>query len=248
MTSLRKFLNRGLIRFGLELRRVPPRISKSKASHDILWNSEIQLFKNYHIGCGSIIASGYLNIDDSPLANKYNFLNHRIYELSEIPDSYIMKYDLSQGIPAQHNSLQRIYHSHFLEHLTRDQGLKFLKDCFYSLSSGGVMRFAIPDFYLWCRNYIENKEDFFQWYRNKFLSNDEYHFKTRAQIFTGMLYNHGHQMAYDFESLSWLLEKIGFKKVMVGKWGESSYFEQLHLLEAMDSERRNESLIIECHK
>lgn len=63
-----------------------------------------------------------------------------------------------------------------------------------------------------------------------------------------MLFNHGHQMAYDFESISWLLKKIGFRDITVGVWGESLHFEQLQLLEAKDSQRRNESLIVECHK
>jgi predicted SAM-dependent methyltransferase len=248
MASLRKLLNRGLSSLRLELRRLPPKISPTSSAHEVLWNSEIQLFKNYHVGCGSILASGFLNIDDSPLGNKYDFHEHYIYEVKEIPGAFILKYDLSQGLPAQSNSLMKIYHSHFLEHLNRDQGVKFFKDCFNSLASGGVMRFALPDFRLWCTNYIEGNSNFFNWYRSNFLPVDEYHYQTPAQIFTGMLFNHGHQMAYDFESLASLLGKIGFKNIAIGTWGESLHFEQLQLLEAQDSQRRNESLIIECHK
>jgi len=248
MASLRKIINRGLSGFRLELRRLPPKISPSLSAHDGLWNSENQLFKNYHVGCGSILASGFLNIDDSPLGSQYDFREHYIYEVNEIPGAFILKYDLSRGLPAHHHSLQKIYHSHFLEHLKRDQGVKFLKDCFHSMSNGGVMRFAIPDFRLWCSNYIEGKTEFFDWYRNNFLPADDYHYHTPAQIFTGMLFNHGHQMAYDFDSLKWLLTKIGFKNIEIGVWGESLHFEQLHLLEETSSHRRNESLIIECHK
>ncbi len=248
MASLRKILNNGLSHFRLELRRLPPKIDPISSAHEILWKSDNSLFKNYHVGCGSILASGYLNIDDFPLGNKYEFREHYIYEIDEIPGSFILKYDLSKGLPAQIGSLKRIYHSHFLEHLTRDQGIKFLKDCFQSLAVDGVMRFAVPDFHLWCSKYIKGDINFFAWYKNNFLPNSEYHYSTPAQIFTGMLFNHGHQMAYDFESLSWILNKVGFKNIKIGNWGESSYFDQLHLLEDEKSQRKYESLIIECQK
>ncbi len=110
------------------------------------------------------------------------------------------------------------------------------------------MRFAVPDFQLWCTNYINNNKEFFSWYKGNYLPDDEYHFHTSAQIFTGMLYNHGHQMAYDYESIFSILSKIGFNNIELGRWGNSSYFENLEVLEAPDSQRKIESLIIECHK
>lgn len=248
MASLRKILNKGLSSFRLELKRLPPKILPHASAHEVLWDSDVTLFKKYHVGCGSILAKGFLNIDDVPLENAYDFKEHYLYQVKEIPDAFILKYDLSRGIPAHSRSLQRIYHSHFLEHLTRDQGVKFLKDCFHSLAEGGVMRFALPDFRLWCENYVNSKNDFFSWYRKSYLPDDEYHFNSNAQIFTGMLYNHGHQMAYDFETVSSLLAKIGFKEINLGVWGESTFFEELELLEGQDSKRKIESLIIECQK
>jgi predicted SAM-dependent methyltransferase len=248
MASLRKLLNKSLSRFRLELKRLPPKISPHSSAHNVLWNSDIPLFRNYHVGCGSILAKGFLNIDDVPLDQKYDFKENYFYEVKEFPGAFILKYDLSRGIPAHHNSLDRIYHSHFLEHLTRDQGVKFLKDCFYSLADGGIMRFALPDFRLWCTNYISGNNSFFDWYHKNYLPKDEFHFHTPAQIFTGMLYNHGHQMAYDYESIALLLEKIGFRDIGLAVWGNSSYFEGLDLLESQNSQRKLESLVIECHK
>jgi hypothetical protein len=81
-----------------------------------------------------------------------------------------------------------------------------------------------------------------------YLPDDEYHFHSNAQIFTGMLYNHGHQMAYDFETISIILSKIGFVNINLGIWCESAFFEELTLLEGHDSQRRIESLIVECQK
>lgn len=246
--SLRKLLNKGLSHFRLELRRLPHKIKPSEDAQELFSGKNTQSFVKYHIGCGSILAKGFLNIDDAPLGNQYDFREHNIYEAKEMPGAFILKHDLSKGIPARNDFLQRIYHSHFFEHLSRDQGVQFLKDCYRSLEVGGIMRFALPDFRLWCTNYVNGKGAFFDWYRNNFLPEHEFHYHTHAQIFTGMLYNHGHQMAYDFESLSSLLTKIGFKDIAIGQWGSSLYFDELDSLESSNSERRIESLIIECRK
>jgi len=248
MASLRKILNKGLSKLRLELKRLPPKILPHASAHDALWDTDVMLFKKYHVGCGSIVAKGFLNIDDVPMGGQYDFKENYVYQVEEIPDAFILKYDLSRGIPAHPGSLQRIYHSHFLEHLTREQGVKFLKDCFYSLAKDGVMRFALPDFQLWSANYVNGNNEFFSWYRKNYLPDDEYHFHSNAQIFTGMLYNHGHQMAYDFETISTILSKIGFVNISLGIWGESTFFEELTLLEGYDSQRKIESLIVECQK
>jgi predicted SAM-dependent methyltransferase len=246
--SLRKIINKVLRHTRLELKRLPPKITPTYNIHDSIWIAETANFKNYHIGCGSILAKGYLNIDDAPMGGRYQFHEHKIYEAKEMSGAYILKHDLSQGLPAHAGSLNKIYHSHFLEHLSRTQGLTFIKDCFRTLSEGGAMRFAIPNFRLWCENYINRNDHFFSWYRKNFLPVDEYHFHTHSQIFTGMLFNHGHQMAYDFESLSFILDKVGFKNITLAEWGVSSFFEELQVLESHDSERRHESLILECFK
>lgn len=248
MASLRKILNKGLSHFRLELKRLPPKTSSFAPAHEVLWHDDNPFFKNYHVGCGSILAQGFLNIDDAPLGNNFDYKEHYVYEFKELPNTFILKYDLSFGIPARHNSLLKIYHSHFLEHLTREQGLKFLKDCFSSLENDGVMRFALPDFRLWCSNYINRNLNFFNWYQNNFLPEDEYHFHTPSQVFTGMLYNHGHQMAYDYESIFFLLDRIGFRDIKIQNWGLSEQFEGLDFLEAQDSKRKDESLVIECRK
>ena len=161
MASIRKILNKYLSQVRLEIIRLPKKISPHGSAHTSIWNNKTPMFKKYHIGCGSILAEGFLNIDDSPLGNEYAFKEHEIYEAKEVPGAFVLKYDLFRGIPAHQNSLDRIYHSHCLEHLNRDQGIKFLKDCFYSLEKNGVMRFAIPHFQLWCTNYINNNKEFF---------------------------------------------------------------------------------------
>ena len=83
--------------------------------------------------------------------------------------SYALAHDLRNGVPAANSSLQTIYHSHFLEHLTNDEGASFLRDCYQCLADGGTMRFALPDFELWCKKYVSKESNFFDWYKNAYL-------------------------------------------------------------------------------
>ncbi len=71
-------------------------------------------------------------------------------------------------------------------------------------------------------------------------------------VFSGMLFNWGHKMAYDFQSLTKRLEHIGFTDIQSiiqsMEWGISQRVPSLMILESGDSPRRFESLIIECRK
>jgi len=73
-----------------------------------------------------------------------------------------------------------------------------------------------------------------------------------AMVFSGMLFNWGHKMAYDFQSLTKRLEHIGFTDIQSiiqsMEWGISQRVPSLMILESGDSPRRFESLIIECRK
>jgi hypothetical protein len=110
------------------------------------------------------------------------------------------------------------------------------------------MRFAVPDFELWCTNYVSGKNDFFDWYRQAHLADDKARYKTNAAVFTGMLYNWGHKMAYDFESLAALLNDAGFTNVRRAEWGISGHIPDILTVEGPASPRRRESLVIECTK
>ena len=86
------------------------------------------------------------------------------------------------------------------------------------------MRFAVPDFELWCANYVSGNSEFFNWYRGAYLNNNTLHYKTNALVFMGMLYNWGHRMAYDYNSLVERLDTTGFTKIRRAYWGTSEKF------------------------
>jgi predicted SAM-dependent methyltransferase len=56
------------------------------------------------------------------------------------------------------NTVDVIYHSHVLEHLYKDDGEKFIKDCFRVLKPSGIIRIAVPDLEKICKEYLKNLE------------------------------------------------------------------------------------------
>jgi len=206
----------------------------------------------FHLGCGSLIAEGFVNVDERFGEISSELKAGAFYALQEKPNTFVLKHDLREGIPALPGSLDVIYHSHFLEHLSREDGNGFLEQCHRCLKPGGLMRIVVPDFELWCKNYVNGDDQFFDWYKTTYLGRENPAYRTNAQIFTGMIYNHGHQMAYDYKTLVHLLGSAGFVNIKRCHWGSSEHLFGIEKIEdsqpGFNSQRRHESLLIECEK
>jgi SAM-dependent methyltransferase len=124
--------------------------------------------------------------------------------------------NLLNGLPFQDNSVKRILVSHFLEHVTYNESLKLLKDCYRVLEPGGAVRIVVPDLDLFIDRFIEEDEAFFRdeetaggaWLGNltdTFLMN----------FFSHPSYgNTCHKYAYNFGNLSFRLKQCGFKEIV----------------------------------
>lgn len=235
--SIKNFLSR----YGLIIARPSRRLNdvsssvKSDLSNRFTW---------YHLGSGPLVVENYLNIDSHHSAtNPRNGIPALVNGSS---CTYVLAHDLRNGIPAADSSLQIIYHSHFLEHLSHGDGIAFLSDCFRCLAPGATMRIALPDFELWCRNYLSKNEEFLNWYQTTYLGGIQ-DGREAATTFSAMIYGWGHLMMYDYASLSALLNNLGFVGIECCPWGQSDYVPCIEQLEHSASPRRLESLVVECH-
>jgi len=77
----------------------------------------------------------------------------RVRRLDSLPDNVIC-HDLSRGIPFESDSVDVVYHSHFLEHLDRDAARSFLAETRRVLKADGIHRIVVPDFEGLCRTYL----------------------------------------------------------------------------------------------
>lgn len=122
--------------------------------------------KILNLACGIKTSDLAINIDWSMyfVIRKNKFLSacarlymnkERIAKLNNIPNN-ILVHDLRKGIPFENNSIDVVYHSHFLEHLERDQAFKFMIEIKRVLKAGAVHRIVVPDFERLCKNYLEH--------------------------------------------------------------------------------------------
>lgn len=81
-----------------------------------------------NLGCGNRYHKDWLNLDSSAA------------------DPVLVKRaDLRHGIPLADESCDVVYHSHFLEHLTKIQASSFTRECHRVLKPNGIIRVATPN-------------------------------------------------------------------------------------------------------
>lgn len=67
----------------------------------------------------------------------------------------VIAHDLLEGIPFENESFDLVYHSHVLEHFSKEDGNNFITECFRVLKPGGIIRIAVPDLEQITKNYLK---------------------------------------------------------------------------------------------
>jgi predicted SAM-dependent methyltransferase len=70
----------------------------------------------------------------------------------------VIAHNLMNGIPFESKTFDLVYHSHLLEHFSKEDGDKFINECFRVLRPGGIIRIAVPDLEQIVRNYLKYLE------------------------------------------------------------------------------------------
>ncbi|HXY61968.1 MAG TPA: methyltransferase domain-containing protein [Nitrospirota bacterium] len=170
-----------------------------------------------HLGCGKIKLDGWINVD----------LNSKLADVDLV-------WDVSMGIPVDDATCLFIYCEHLIEHLTAEQGARFLRECNRVLRAGGVLRIATPSL-----DHMIDKICRGDWRDQDWLSQPEYRFiQTRAEMLNIAFHWWGHQWLYDREELHRRLKEAGFRSIDDLAWGTSNNAELRNL------ERRKDSLLI----
>ena len=91
-----------------------------------------------NLGCGGHHLAHWVNVDFSSTA------------------AGVIAHNLTAGIPFPEQSFDVVYHSHVLEHFTREQGEFFMKECFRVLKSNGIVRVLVPDLETIASEYLKN--------------------------------------------------------------------------------------------
>jgi len=91
-----------------------------------------------NLGCGSHYHKDWINID---------FVSN---------NEYVKAHNLLNGIPINDDSIEVVYHSHILEHFSKEDGFHFMEECYRVLNRNGIIRIAVPDLETIAKEYLRN--------------------------------------------------------------------------------------------
>lgn len=93
--------------------------------------------KMLNLGCGQRYLADWVNLD---------FVSS---------NKDVVAHNLMRGIPYPNNYFEVVYHSHVLEHFTKKDAERFMRECYRVLAPGGIIRIAVPDLEQINKNYIK---------------------------------------------------------------------------------------------
>ena len=140
----------------------------------------------------------------------YGWMNIDILDLSEFAraNGYaFFKHDVRSGLPFRPGVVDIIYTSHFLEHLTRDEGKAFLIECARILKPNGYIRIAVPDAHKLIGKY---KSGAIREYKDSNIGVENAHDDAQA-LWEILVANH--KTIYDYSALYDLMYRCGFTAI-----------------------------------
>lgn len=149
-----------------------------------------------HIGCGRNIKLGWINID-----------------LGDFAD---IRLDVREPLPFPDASATVVYSEHFFEHLSFEEGVRFLRETFRVLIPGGLISMGVPDAESTLRLYVSGDRE--EWLRVRQSWHPEW-CNTQMHSVNFVFRQDGeHKYAYDFETLTGALKDCGFVNIRRREW------------------------------
>lgn len=168
---------------------------KGNIIHKIDKNGQIVIMpradgKFLHLGCGNKHIDGFINIDARDDVGA-----------DEVDDVKLLtKYE--------NNSVDIIYASHILEHITRIEYTSVLSRWYDTLKVGGTLRIAVPDIEQVFKHYQEHKD-------LRML---------RGFLWGGQTYGFNyHYCGWDFNTLKEDLKNVGFRNIKRYDWKKTEH-------------------------
>ena len=188
-----------------------------------------------HLGCGTHIVSGWVNIDGSWNARlaQYPIVRRALGALRVVPAAQmaihwqgdILFHNLAKPLPFRDGTAACIYSSHVLEHLYHEDAKRLVQECVRVLGRGGIFRLVVPDLHAFVMEYLETKAEN-GGETSSVISpadhlNERLQFRSASAPGGSILYRlysaftdfHSHKWMYDADSIKGLLLQAGLARV-----------------------------------
>ena len=209
-----------------------------------------KIYVNY--GCGLAAPLEWLNFDASPTLRiqKTPLMGRLLKRKLNILFPENVRYgNIIKGLPLEENSVDGIYCSHTLEHLSLLDFRKALRNTIKVMKKGAKFRCIVPDLEFLAREYISKLDKGVESSSIEFMNNTllgaNHRPKGLRAILSVILGNSNHLWMWDRNSLALELEKTGFKKIRICQFNDSND-DMFKLVE--DLGRFKNAVAIECEK
>ncbi|MCD6386440.1 methyltransferase domain-containing protein [Candidatus Sumerlaeota bacterium] len=146
--------------------------------------------------------------------------------------------DARKKLPFSTESVDFIFCEHFIEHLTKQESISFLKECFRILVPGGVIRIGWPELSNILNAYFNSAPESWD------TGNPES--ETVGDKLNDSFFLFGHRYIYDYQTLELVMGRIGYTNFQKVEWGKSKFKElnglernkefKIHVIEAVKPE------------
>ena len=197
-----------------------------------------------HLGCGTVVVDGWINVDYSLGARlskipTFRYFNKKLKLFNVEWQENIFLHDLTKKLPWKDNSVDYIYCSHTLEHFTKDNGRYLLSEIYRVLKRGGLARIIVPDLGIIIDRF--NKKEIMAEDLVNCLEVFEQETKTTSKIkkIFNKLYQFPHRCMYTEDRLIHIMSEIKFL-VTPKKYLESN----IESIEEIETEERTKNAIV----
>lgn len=166
-----------------------------------------------NLGCGFQVVDSWVNVDCALGARLskvplFRSINRKMRFFNHDWEDSIFVHDLRKRFPWKDSTIDVIYTSHFLEHLSRSQGRHFLAECYRVLKPGAIIRVVVPDLAAFVGSYLRGTIQADEFVEKLGVLYDIYPnpIKTRLAPFL----DYPHKCMYDKNNLIMLMSELGF--------------------------------------
>jgi predicted SAM-dependent methyltransferase len=165
-----------------------------------------------HASCGTVHLNGWLNFDLLDFVGsdgKTTQLDHA----HAIDGHCYVKHDAATRYPFPDGAVSSVYSEHFIEHLSLEQGLAWMREAYRLLKPGGVLRLSTPDLEAYCRGYLDEKQEMYNAWARGLRTHRVDLLPRRTFRFNTLMRQWGHQYLYDYDELALILSTARFKQI-----------------------------------
>lgn len=166
----------------------------------------INQVKKLQIGTGENIFEDWLNSDIDPYSDNKIYL------------------DATKPFPFEDSTFDYVFSEHMIEHITYQEGLNMLSECYRILTSGGKIRIATPNLQFLLELYKSNKSElqneYLKWAIKKCNIPSVTAFEDTFVI-NNFVRGWGHKFIYDEKVLRYTLENVCFVNIKKCNLNES---------------------------